>query len=119
VAELKKDRIARVFRKGSDATVDSYSGFFDNARRRSTGLADYLRKQAIREVHVVGLATDYCVKFTALDAREQGFGTSVVVDACRPVELHLGDVEKAIEEMRAAGVRIIESREIHALERGQ
>ncbi len=102
---LNLDRVARTFRKGTNPQIDSYSGFFDNGRRTSTGLGEYLRGQGVKEVHVCGLATDYCVKWTALDAVDQGFETCLLEDACRGVELHSGDVQKALEEMRRAGVR--------------
>jgi nicotinamidase/pyrazinamidase len=109
---LDRSRIARVFRKGTDPTVDSYSGFFDNGHRHATELAEYLREHNVDEVHVTGLATDYCVKFTALDAQKLGFRTTVIEDACRGVERKPGDVDRAIEEMRQAGVRIATSGEI-------
>jgi len=109
---LDQDLWAAVFRKGIDTSIDSYSGFFDNGYVRATGLGDFLREKEVAEVHVVGLATDYCVKFTALDAVKLEFETTLIVDACRGVNLQPGDVEKAIAEMRAAGVRIIEAREI-------
>jgi nicotinamidase/pyrazinamidase len=114
-AALRSDlsaRIERVFPKGTDPTVDSYSGFWDNGRRRSTGLADWLRAEGVGTVYLLGLATDYCVKFTALDAVSEGFETFLVVDGCRPVELAPGDGERAIEEMRAAGVVVLESNQI-------
>ncbi|WCJ60094.1 bifunctional nicotinamidase/pyrazinamidase [Fontisphaera persica] len=104
---LDTTRIARVFQKGTDPAVDSYSGFFDNGRRHDTGLADFLRQQGVQEVHVAGLATDYCVKYTALDAARLGFKTRVLLPACRGVNLHPGDVERAVAEMRAAGVDIM------------
>ena len=107
---LDRLRIARVFRKGTEANVDSYSGFFDNGRC-STGLGDYLKGQGVTDVYVCGLATDYCVKFTALDAVGLGFKTYLVEDACRGVELHEGDVRKAIDAMRAQGVVVIQSKE--------
>ena len=69
---LDRSRIARVFRKGTDPSVDSYSGFFDNGRRASTGLGEYLKDQGVTDVYVCGLATDYCVKATALDAVASG-----------------------------------------------
>ena len=112
VAGLDTSRVARVFLKGTDAGVDSYSGFFDNEHRRATGLGDYLKERGVTNVVIAGLATDYCVKFTALDARMLGFDTSVVVDACRGVEVQEGDTARAVEEMRAAGVKIIESRQL-------
>lgn len=105
-AELNTDGIHQIIRKGTDRAIDSYSGFFDNARIRTTGLADYLRSQDVDEVHVMGLATDYCVKFTALDAIDLGFGTVLLTDGIRAVELNEGDGQRAIDEMRAAGVRI-------------
>ncbi len=112
VAELDTSRIARVFLKGTDSGVDSYSGFFDNEHKRATGLGDYLKERGVTDVTIVGLATDYCVKFTALDAISLGFKTTVVADACRGVEVNEGDTARAIEEMAAAGVQITESREL-------
>lgn len=109
--ELRVERISRVF-KGIDSEVDSYSGFWDNGRRRSTGLADWLRGQGVAAVYICGLATDYCVRATALDAAAEGFRTFLIADACRGVELRPGDVARATEEMKAAGVRIINSEEI-------
>ncbi|HEY9403141.1 MAG TPA: nicotinamidase [Pyrinomonadaceae bacterium] len=112
VAGLDTSRVARVFLKGTDVEIDSYSGFFDNEHRRATGLGDYLKERGVSDVFIAGLATDYCVKFSALDARMLGFDTTVVADACRGVEVHEGDTARAIEEMAAAGVRITESRRL-------
>jgi nicotinamidase/pyrazinamidase len=112
VAGLDTTRIAHTFLKGTDPAVDSYSGFFDNEHKLSTGLGDWLRAQGVTRVTIAGLATDYCVKFTALDALRLGFETTVVRDACRGVEVNAGDTERAVEEMRAAGARVVESREI-------
>jgi nicotinamidase/pyrazinamidase len=106
VAGLDRARIARVFRKGTEPRVDSYSGFFDNGRRGDTGLDAFLRARGVREVWIAGVATDYCVKYTALDARALGYETMLVLDGCRGVGAHAGDVERAIAEMCAAGVRI-------------
>lgn len=112
VSTLDTTRIRRVFRKGTDPNIDSYSAFFDNGHRQSTGLTDYLREHGVREVYLLGLATDYCVKFSALDARQVGFTTTVIEDGCRGVELHEGDVENAIEEMRVEGVGFRTSSEV-------
>ena len=112
VPELETGLIARVFLKGTDPEIDSYSGFFDNEHKRATGLGDYLRERGVADVVIVGLATDYCVKFTALDAVSLGFKTIVVADACRGVEVNEGDTARAIEEMAAAGVRITKSHEL-------
>ncbi len=108
----RRERIAQVFRKGTDPTVDSYSGFFDNGRRKPTGMAEWLRAQGVEALTVVGLATDYCVKFTALDAIELGFATTVVRDACRAVNLSPGDGERALADIEAAGGRVIDSEDL-------
>jgi nicotinamidase/pyrazinamidase len=104
--------VEAIFRKGTDKTVDSYSGFFDNGRRKDTGLAAFLRGRGVKRVYVMGLATDYCVKFTAVDAAEQGFETFLVEDGCRAVELEKGDSLRAVHAMEEAGVRLITSEEV-------
>lgn len=114
VPELDTRRVARTFQKGTDPAIDSYSGFFDNGHRRSTGLGDYLKSAGVTDVYVAGLATDYCVKFTALDARSLGFATYLIEDASRGVNLNRGDVDRAVEEMRRSGVRVIASDNIDA-----
>ena len=114
VPTLDTTRITRTFLKGTDMEVDSYSGFFDNEHRRATGLGDYLKAQGVNAVVITGLATDYCVKFTALDALQLGFRTTVVRDACRGVEVNPGDTERALAEMAAAGAQIVESSELLA-----
>ena len=106
------ERIERVFPKGRDRTVDSYSGFFDNGppeTRAATGMDEYLKNRDVDEIDIVGLAIDYCVKFTAIDAAELGFKTRVLLGGCRGVELNEGDCAKAVEEMKNAGVEVIES----------
>jgi nicotinamidase/pyrazinamidase len=109
---LARGRIQRVFQKGTDPRIDSYSGFFDNGHRKATGLGDYLKSLGVTELVVLGLATDYCVKWTALDARELGFGVRVVEDGCRGVALARQDVPDALAAMAAAGVRIVRSHEL-------
>lgn len=103
---LEVCRITRVFQKGTRPEVDSYSGFHDNGRRHSTGMAEWLREQGVTHLTVCGLATDYCVKFTALDAVSEGFQVTFALAACRGVNLTVGDVDKAVEEMRGAGIDI-------------
>jgi len=110
--DLDLSRIQAVFRKGVDPEVDSYSGFFDNGRRRSTGLEEYLRREGVEEVYIGGLATDYCVRWTALDAVRLGFRTWVIEDACRGVELRPGDTAAALAEMAQTGVQIIHSNDL-------
>jgi nicotinamidase/pyrazinamidase len=106
---LDHSRISKIFRKGTDPGIDSYSGFFDNGHRKSTGLGEWLREKSIDEVFVCGLATDYCVKFTALDALQFGFKTTLIEDASRAVNLHASDSAEAISEMKDAGVCVIRS----------
>jgi nicotinamidase/pyrazinamidase len=109
---LDTSRIAKVFQKGTDPAIDSYSGFFDNGHRKSTGLGDWLRERGVGDVYACGLATDYCVKFTALDARQLGFNVWLIEDACRGVNLKPGDSAEAIAEMRKAGVTVVQSRDL-------
>lgn len=101
-----------IFQKGKNPEVDSYSGFFDNARRGDTGLGNYLKSLGIEQVFVCGLALDYCVKFTALDARSLGFETFLISDATKAVNLKPDDGSKAIAEMEKAGIRILISKEL-------
>lgn len=110
--ELNQDRIDHVIHKGTDVRIDSYSGFYDNQRSRSTGLTEYLREHDVTEVYIMGLATDYCVKYTALDAVKDGFRTRLIEDGCRGVNLKPGDVEAAVNKMAAAGVQIVESQKL-------
>jgi len=102
-------RISRIFQKGTDPGIDSYSALFDNGHLKATGLGEFLKQRGVTDVFLAGLATDYCVKFTALDAIQLGFKTHVIEDACRGVNLKPDDVVKSIEEMKAAGVRITNS----------
>jgi nicotinamidase/pyrazinamidase len=111
-AELRTDRFAKIFQKGTDPDIDSYSSFFDNAKLRSTGLDDYLRQRDVHEIFICGLATDYCVKYSVLDSNTLGIRTHVIEDACRGVNLKPDDSKNAIAEMRAAGASIIDSGEI-------
>lgn len=104
---LETRRITRVFPKGTDAAIDSYSGFFDNARRKKTDLQATLQQLGVTELDVVGLATDYCVKATVLDALELGFPVRVHLDGIRAVDLTEGDGARAIDAMRAAGALIV------------
>ncbi len=106
VSGLNVGAITKVFPKGTDVSVDSYSGFFDNGHRHDTGMAAWLRERGVKELTVVGVATDYCVKFTVLDALREGFATRLVTSGCRGVEMNPGDVERAIAEMREAGSTI-------------
>jgi nicotinamidase/pyrazinamidase len=109
---LQANRITRIFPKGTDKTVDSYSGFFDNGRRKGTGLDEYLRAQAVTEVYVLGLATDYCVRATVRDAVQLGYATTLIVDGCRAVNLQPDDGDKAVADMAGAGAKLARSTEV-------
>lgn len=110
--DLNLNRINRVFQKGTDRNLDSYSGFFDNGHRAATGLGNYLKERGVRRIYLCGLTTDYCVTFTALDAVDLGFETFVIEDACRGVNLHPGDVDRALQNMRSHGIQITTSSRI-------
>jgi len=112
VKELNTEKITKIFQKGTDKFVDSYSGFFDNDKKKSTGLEKYLKENNFDEIYILGLATDYCVKYTALDAVKLGFKTYLIENACKGVNLNDGDVENAIQEMKESGVIILKSDDI-------
>jgi nicotinamidase/pyrazinamidase len=101
--KLRSAAIQETFRKGTDPELDGYSGF------AGTNLAESLRQRGVRRVFVCGLATDYCVKATAIEAVQNGFETYVLKDAIRPVELQPGDGERALAEMSRAGAQLITS----------
>lgn len=107
--DLNKSNWKAVFQKGTNPLVDSYSGFFDNNNQGDTGLSKYLKNQGIDEVFICGLATDYCVKFTVLDALTEGFKTFLISDATKAVNIRPNDYDIAIEEMKAAGATILSS----------
>jgi nicotinamidase/pyrazinamidase len=103
----RQEKIDKVFYKGTDIKMDSYSTFFDNQHRRSTGLTDFLKEHQVSKIFLAGLATDYCVKFSALDAKNLGFETYVVKEGCKAVRLKKGDEEGAWSAMKSHGVEII------------
>ena len=110
--DLDSEKISKVFQKGTDMNIDSYSGFFDNGQRKAIGLEDYLKQMGAEQLYIVGLATDYCVKFTALDAHQAGFNTTVIKDATRAVNLEPGDYQKALTEMEKQGINVVKSKTI-------
>jgi len=105
-------RIAHVFHKGTERNIDSYSTFFDNVHRRHTGLAHYLEKRGIKDIYLMGLALDYCVKYSTLDARQLGLNTHVIVDGCRGIELEPGDIDRALDEMKHVGAVLLKSNDL-------
>ena len=103
--DLALDRVSLIVRKGTDPALDSYSAFFENDRETPTGLAGYLRDKGVTALTLAGLATDFCVAWSALDARRLGFEATLATDACRAIDLD-GSLEAAMGDMRDAGVRI-------------
>jgi nicotinamidase/pyrazinamidase len=98
------ERAELILRKGFRAEVDSYSAFYENDRRTPTGLAGYLRERGLRRVFMAGLATDFCVSYSALDARREGFEVVVLEDACRAIDLG-GSLDAALAAWSEAGVQ--------------
>lgn len=108
---LNMQKVEAIFRKGMDREIDSYSGFFDNGARKSTGLAGYLREHRVRKVFVCGLAADYCVAFTAKDALRENFDTFVITDAARAID-PVG-LRQINDEILGMGGQIIESSQLY------
>ena len=106
---LHTGRIEAIFRKGMNPEIDSYSAFFDNGHRKSTGLADYLRGRGVTAVVLAGLAADYCVYYSALDALAAGFATTVLTDATRAISA--GGWATAQADLIAQGARLLTSAE--------
>lgn len=113
-SQLRTDKIQRVFQKGTDPEIDSYSGFFDNGRKKSTGLHYFLKSWNVDTVVIVGLAADYCVKYTALDALKLGYRTFVVTDATKAVG-GAGSFAATMNELKAKDALIIDTVEAIAL----
>lgn len=104
---LDTARVEAIFRKGTDPEIDSYSGFFDNGHRKSTGLAAYLRDRGVRQVYVAGLAADFCVYFSAKDAQAEGFETFFLADATRAI--NATGLAAALADLRSLGVQVVQS----------
>lgn len=114
-AELHKDlnlpHAQLIIRKGCNPDIDSYSAFLEADRKTTTGLAGYLKERGIDTLYLVGLALDFCVMFSALDARAAGFNVFVVLDACRAIDLD-GSLAAAIERMQVAGVVLVSADQV-------
>ncbi|WP_207849440.1 MULTISPECIES: bifunctional nicotinamidase/pyrazinamidase [unclassified Pseudomonas] len=109
--ELDLPHSQLIIRKGCNPDIDSYSAFLEADRRTTTGLAGYLKERGVDTVYMVGLALDFCVMFSALDARAAGFNTFVVLDACRAIDMN-GSLAAAMERMQTAGVGLIQSNQL-------
>ncbi len=111
--QLDQSRIEFVVSKGEDIELDSYSAFFDNAHRHETALRSYLELKQVEDLFILGVATEYCVKYSAIDARKLGIKTSVIIDGCNALSTNPKDIENAKEEMRDHGVRLIKLKELY------
>ena len=109
--DLRVPQAQLIIRKGFHRDVDSYSAFMEADRRTSTGLAAYLKARGITKLYLCGLATDYCVAWSAQDARAAGFEATVIADACRAIDLN-GSLARAWADMAAAGVGRVQSTDI-------
>lgn len=110
--DLDLTRANLIVRKGSNKNIDSYSAFLENDKKTVTGLQGYLKDHGIDTVTIAGLATDYCVFFSATDARDLGFKTRVVLDACRGIDTPPGNINQTIQSMKDRGIELINSEDI-------
>ena len=110
--QLRKERIEAVFHKGSNPAIDSYSAFFDNAHKHSTGLHEFLQEKQWKDLYFTGVATDYCILYSVLDALKLGYFATVVQDGCKSIDLHPNDGMLALKTMKAHGAKVIHSEEI-------
>ncbi len=112
---LDVEHFDEVVYKGADLRIDSYSTFFDNFKLRTTGLEDYLRLQGVEELYFAGIATDFCVYYSVMDAIDLGFTPYVVLDACKGIDLQPGDVAAALKRMQAKGAALVTSKQVEQL----
>jgi nicotinamidase-related amidase len=108
---LDTERVEVIIRKGCNPTIDSYSAFYENDRRTATGLGGYLHSRGIQRLFMAGLATDFCVQYSALDARREGFEVFVIEEAVRGIDIH-GSVAAAWQAMGEAGIRRIHEQDL-------
>ncbi len=112
-AQLDTKKIEAIFRKGMDKNIDSYSGFFDNGKKKATGMGDYLKGRAVASIYVCGLAADYCVYFTALDGLEMGFQSTIVTDATRAIDEE--NFKKVLKEFLSKGGKETRSTQLNMI----
>lgn len=104
--QLNQQDFDFIVRKGTDPSIDSYSAFFDNGKLAATHLDTWLQEHHIKRLYIMGLATDYCVKFSVLDSLELGYQTVLITDGCRGVNINIDDSQKALVEMAQAGAKL-------------
>jgi nicotinamidase/pyrazinamidase len=108
---LNMNRVEAIFRKGMDPEIDSYSGFYDNGYKKSTGLAGYLRERKVQKVYICGLAADYCVSYTSKDAVKENFEAYIIENATRAIDP--AGFEKMKDEIIAAGIQIVRTESLY------
>ena len=108
-SKLRTESAGMILRKGMNPSIDSYSAFRENDRITKTGLEGFLRSLPVDTIYLCGLATDFCVYFSAIDAVELGFNTHVVLDGCAGIDVPSGTVNDRIESMRSSGIKILSS----------
>jgi nicotinamidase/pyrazinamidase len=106
---LDTSRLTCIIRKGTAQSLDSYSAFIENDKKTPTGLDGYLTRLGVDSLALCGLATDYCVFFSAMDGAALGFSTTVLLDACRGIDVPAGSLEARLEEMKARGIALTHS----------
>jgi len=111
---LQVESIDKVFRKGAEKHIDSFSAFIDNAGGKATDIDEYLKVRGVKEIYICGLATDYCVAASAKHALEAGFRVYVVEDACRGIDNPKGNVDKELKALKQAGAVLVNSQEVLA-----
>lgn len=109
-SQLNTKKIEAIFRKGMGKNIDSYSGFFDNGKKKATGMGDYLKGRGVTAIYVTGLAADFCVNFTALDGLQLGFQSTIITDATRAIDEE--NFKKILENFKSKGGEEIKSDEI-------
>jgi nicotinamidase/pyrazinamidase len=110
--DLNTDKVNLILRKGTNPELDSYSGFFENDHKTSTGLGYYFKGLNIKDLYICGLATDYCVFFTAMDAVRMGFQTYVILDASRGIDYPTHNLEYTLQQMRQEQIRLLNSSDL-------
>lgn len=104
---LNTRKIEAIFRKGMNKNIDSYSGFFDNGKKKATGMGGYLKGRGVSDIYITGLAGDFCVNFTALDGLQLGFGSTIITDATRAINAE--NFRKTMNEFTSIGGKVIGS----------
>jgi nicotinamidase/pyrazinamidase len=110
--DFNTENVGLILRKGSNPQIDSYSAFWENDKATLTGLEGYLKILGIKETYICGLALDYCVFYSAMDAKELGFETFVVIDGTKGIDSPIGNIDKSLNVMKEAEIKIVESKDL-------